>query len=188
MADGRHEQDHESVGTSTNVSYARFESPIGLLQLFGTDRGLISVVLPNESREAAEDRVRRALGTVTIREDEAPHEAALAQLRAYFAGGRRSFDVPLDPRGTPFQRLVWDAVAAIPYGETRPYGEIARIIGRPAASRAVGAANGANPLPPFIPCHRVIGANGSLVGYGGGLDVKQKLLDLERGACHWRAS
>jgi methylated-DNA-[protein]-cysteine S-methyltransferase len=103
----------------------------------------------------------------------------LIQLREYFSRVRRTFDLSLDVRGTAFQRAVWDAVARIPYGETASYGEIARRVGKPGAARAVGAAVGANPLPIIIPCHRVIGADGSLTGYGSGLDAKERLLRLE---------
>jgi methylated-DNA-[protein]-cysteine S-methyltransferase len=103
-------------------------------------------------------------------------------LRAYFAGDLRQFDLPLEPEGTPFQQRVWKELLKIPYGETRSYMEIAQHIGAPAAVRAVGAANGANPLPIVVPCHRVIGASGKLVGYGGGLNLKRRLLALERGS------
>jgi methylated-DNA-[protein]-cysteine S-methyltransferase len=103
------------------------------------------------------------------------------QLRAYFAGDLRDFDLPLDMVGTPFQQRVWRALLQIPYGRTRSYSEIARGIGAPSAVRAVGAANGANPIPIVVPCHRVIGAGGNLVGYGGGLPLKQRLLALESG-------
>jgi methylated-DNA-[protein]-cysteine S-methyltransferase len=102
------------------------------------------------------------------------------QLTEYFAGTRCHFELRLDPRGTPFQQQVWAALCAIPYGETTSYGELARRIGNPRAVRAVGLANGSNPLPIIVPCHRVIGADGTLTGYGGGLDIKQQLLDLER--------
>jgi len=104
------------------------------------------------------------------------------QLRAYFAGELRVFDLPLAPNGTAFQRAVWDAVSAVPYGSTATYSEIAAAVGRPAACRAVGAANGRNPIPVIVPCHRVIGAAGALTGYGGGLDRKHSLLDLEAAA------
>lgn len=107
---------------------------------------------------------------------------AADQLRAYFAGELREFDLPLAPRGTPFQLSVWDAVSAIPYGSTATYAEIAAAIGHPSACRAVGAANGRNPLPLIVPCHRVIGAAGALTGYGGGLERKRSLLDLEAAA------
>lgn len=105
---------------------------------------------------------------------------AEAQLKEYFAGIRRSFDLPLKPAGTEFQRAVWSALCTIPYGETRTYGDIAAQLGRPKAFRAVGMANHSNPLPIFIPCHRVIGADGSLTGYAGGLERKALLLQLEK--------
>lgn len=104
------------------------------------------------------------------------------QLRAYFGGELRHFDLPLDPQGTEFQRRVWMKLLTIPYGETRSYAEIAGAVGSPKAVRAVGAANGSNPIAIVIPCHRVIGSNGKLTGYGGGLPLKQRLLALERGA------
>jgi methylated-DNA-[protein]-cysteine S-methyltransferase len=102
------------------------------------------------------------------------------QLREYFQGKRTAFDLRLHPKGTPFQKAIWKALLDIPYGQTRSYGDIAKAAGRPKAVRAVGLANGRNPLPIIVPCHRVIGANGRLVGYGGGLPVKQALLDRER--------
>jgi len=104
---------------------------------------------------------------------------AIQELTEYFEGNRKAFSVPLQPAGTAFQQSVWAALQAIPYGETRSYGEIAKSIGKPKSARAVGMANNQNPLPIFIPCHRVIGANGKLVGYGGGLDIKEFLLNLE---------
>ena len=108
-----------------------------------------------------------------------PFANAAAQLNAYFAGQRRRFELPLSPTGTEFQRRVWRALRGIPYGETISYGELARRVGNPLASRAVGLANGANPLPIVVPCHRVIGANGTLTGFGGGLPIKRALLALE---------
>ena len=107
-------------------------------------------------------------------------EEAVRQLKEYFAGERREFTLPVDPRGTPFQKSVWRALCGIPYGETRSYGEIARAVGKPGACRAVGMANHRNPVSIIIPCHRVIGADGSLTGYGGGLERKRFLLRLER--------
>jgi methylated-DNA-[protein]-cysteine S-methyltransferase len=181
LSDRRQTEQSAPAPSSTMVYYTLCQTPIGLLQLFSTDQGLVKLALPNEPRSEAETYVRRVLGPVTPCEDEAAHTQTLAELAAYFAGDARTFSVPLDPRGTPFQRLVWDAVAAVPYGETRSYGEIARTIGRPAAARAVGAANGANPLPIIIPCHRLIGANGDLIKYGGGLEIKRQLLALEQG-------
>ena len=111
----------------------------------------------------------------------ARHNAISRQLEEYFAGERTMFDLPIRPRGTQFQISVWNTLLAIPYGETRSYAQIANAIGRPSAVRAVGAANGANPIPIVIPCHRVIGSNGSLTGFGGGIDVKRRLLELESG-------
>lgn len=106
--------------------------------------------------------------------------AAARQLEEYFAGTRRCFDIPLAPSGTPFQQEVWQALRDIPYGETRSYRDIACAVGRPRACRAVGMANNRNPLPIVVPCHRVVGASGALVGYAGGLDIKRALLDTER--------
>jgi methylated-DNA-[protein]-cysteine S-methyltransferase len=111
-----------------------------------------------------------------------PLAAAAAQLDEYFAGERRDFDLELDLRGTEFQRAVWDELLRIPYGETMSYGELARRLGRPERVRAVGAANGRNPVAIVVPCHRVIGADGSLTGYGGGLDRKRALLAVEGSA------
>jgi methylated-DNA-[protein]-cysteine S-methyltransferase len=105
----------------------------------------------------------------------------LRQLRAYFGGSLREFDLPLDPAGTDFQKRVWLELLKIPYGETRSYSEVAIAVGSPKAVRAVGAANGANPIPIVVPCHRVIGSSGKLTGYGGGLELKKRLLDLESG-------
>lgn len=112
-----------------------------------------------------------------------PLAEAVRQLHAYFAGDLRTFDLPLAPRGTPFQQRVWEALCTIPYGETISYGQLAGRIGRPTASRAVGAANGRNPLPIVVPCHRVIGSSGELTGFGGGLHLKEGLLALERTHC-----
>jgi O-6-methylguanine DNA methyltransferase len=167
---------------ATTVAHTQLATPFGAIQLFGTTRGLLKLALPNETRAAAESYVRRVLGPVILREDTEPLSAALEQLKAYFAGAGSTFTITLDPHGTVFQRQVWDAVAGVAYGATRSYAQIAQAIGRPAAVRAVGAANGANPLPIIIPCHRIIGADSRLTGYGGGLAMKRGLLDLERGA------
>jgi len=119
---------------------------------------------------------------VRILPDDIPNEGAIEQLHEYLRGERRGFDLSLDLRGTPFQLDVWKATRAVPYGETRSYGEIASSIGRPRAARAVGQALGANPIPIVIPCHRIIGSSGNLRGFGGGLPLKERLLALERGA------
>ncbi|MEA2462285.1 MAG: methylated-DNA-[protein]-cysteine S-methyltransferase [Acidobacteriota bacterium] len=139
-----------------------FDSPIGPLSIATDERGRLTQIHFGE----------RDLESGNC-------DAVLAQLREYFAGGRKTFDVELAPKGTPFQLDVWNALCEIPYGDTITYAELARRIGRPAAVRAVGAANGANPIPVIVPCHRVIGTNGTLTGYGGGIDRKQFLLTLE---------
>ncbi|MGF1610829.1 MAG: methylated-DNA--[protein]-cysteine S-methyltransferase [Kiloniellales bacterium] len=155
------------------MDYAHMDSPVGRLLLAGDDSGLRLISFPEGSRaQEPEPSWRHAPGRF---------ERVIAQLRDYFAGKRTDFDLPLSPRGTPFQLAVWRALCDIPYGETISYGELARRIGRPSASRAVGAANGANPLPIVVPCHRVIGSSGKLTGFGGGLETKAALLALEQG-------
>lgn len=145
------------------MSACAIETPIGPLSL--------------QADESAVSAMRFGAGGA---QDASPLlDAAEAQLREYFAGARRTFDLPLAPHGTAFQQRVWTALRAIPYGETRTYGELAAAIGSPNASRAVGMANHRNPIPIIIPCHRVICANGTLTGYAGGLEIKRKLLALE---------
>ena len=159
-----------------DTSYHDFDTPIGTLRLVGDERHLERVDLPNAAAREPEttwQRTRRTLPSAL--------RAARGQLSEYFEGTRRDFDLPLSPNGTVFQRRVWEELGRIPYGETISYGELAHRIGKPTASRAVGAANGRNPLAIVVPCHRVIGADGTLTGYGGGLPVKEKLLALERG-------
>ncbi|MDP5277605.1 methylated-DNA--[protein]-cysteine S-methyltransferase [Sphingomonas sp. DG1-23] len=149
-------------------------SPVGTLTLVASDAGLIAILWENDRP-----------GRVKLRDrEEAPEHPVLVetarQLDEYFAGKRTSFNVPLDFRGTDFQKSVWAALLTIPFGETRSYGAIARQIGRPSASRAVGAANGRNPISIVAPCHRVIGGNGALTGFAGGLAAKELLLGIER--------
>jgi len=157
--------------TST-AFFTLLHSPIGELLLFGDGDGdaLHAIDLPGRHRSTRE----------AIEYPEA-FEEPVTQLTEYFAGRRTEFDLPLAPGGATFDRLVWDEVARIPYGETASYGQIAAAIGHPDAFRAVGACNGRNPLPIVVACHRVIGSNGRLVGYGGGLEAKRTLLDLESG-------
>ena len=150
------------------------DSPIGRLLLAGDEAYLKLVHFQSGPRPQ-----RPADGWIA---DATPFEMATAQLNEYFAGHRRDFDLRLAPEGTEFQRAVWQSLTRIPYGETISYAELARRVGNPRASRAVGLANGANPLPVLVPCHRVIGADGSLTGFGGGLDIKRKLLALEGAA------
>ncbi len=152
------------------------ESPVGPLTLISDGQALRHCEFenpryPHEQAPPGEDEIIRN---------------ARRQLDAYFAGKLRRFDLPLAPRGTPFQQRVWAALLNIPYGATRSYGQQAAVIGSPKAVRAVGLANGRNPIAIIIPCHRVIGANGSLTGYGGGMARKQLLLDLERAAAQLR--
>ncbi len=153
--------------------YQVIESPIGELLLAGTDEALCQVHF-HGGRDSIEPASEWEENDVSFRE-------VVHQLDAYFAGKLESFDLPLQLEGTEFQKKVWRALQEIPYGETWSYGQLARHIGKPQAMRAVGAANGRNPIPVIIPCHRVIGADGTLTGFGGGLPIKKQLLDLERG-------
>jgi methylated-DNA-[protein]-cysteine S-methyltransferase len=149
------------------------KSPVGRLTLVGNDQGLAAVLWEDD------DPSRVRLGAM---KENASHPIliqAQQQLEEYFAGTRRKFTVKLDPDGTAFQRKVWNALRTIPFGETRSYGQIADQIGSRRAVRAVGAANGRNPLSIIVPCHRVIGADGTLTGFAGGLEVKARLLALE---------
>ena len=142
-----------------------FHSPAGTIVLEGDDRRLTRIGFGVPAAPAG---------------DSAAAAAAAIQLEQYFAGERTSFDLDLELAGTPFERRVWDELRAVPYGETASYAEIARRIGRPSACRAVGRANGRNPIAVVVPCHRVIGSDGSLTGYAGGIEMKRALLDLER--------
>lgn len=150
------------------------DSPYGPLTLVADDGVLCGLYMTEQRHRPPEE-------SFGLRDDTLFGEAR-EQLKAYFAGELEEFTVALRLTGTPFQRTVWDQLRRIPYGETRTYGQLAGILGAPAASRAVGLANGRNPIGIIIPCHRVIGANGGLTGYGGGLERKRRLLDFERGA------
>ncbi|MEM9750217.1 MAG: methylated-DNA--[protein]-cysteine S-methyltransferase [Pseudomonadota bacterium] len=152
--------------------FARLETPIGPLLLAGAPPRLRVIAFPQEDGEAA------APPDDWVREDDA-FITAQTQLTEYFDGRRTAFDLDLDPRGTPFQKKVWARLPEVPFGETATYGEIAKAIGAPKASRAVGAANGRNPLPIVVPCHRIIGSGGALTGFAGGLPLKRRLLALE---------
>ena len=149
------------------------DSPVGQLKLVASDCGLVAILWENDSPR----RVR------LVDQTEDRHNPILSktasQLAEYFAGKRQSFDLALDPKGTPFQRAVWDALLAIPYGETRSYGQLAKQLGNPNATRAVGAANGRNPISIIVPGHRVVGSTGKLTGFAGGLQTKSFLLELE---------
>ena len=155
-------------------SIRTISSPLGSLRLVAQGGALVAILWPDD----APGRV--SLGSVRTDGENALLSAAQGQLQEYFEGARHAFDLPLNFRGTAFQQEVWRALCAIPYGETRSYADIARAIGRPAAVRAVGAANGRNPISIIAPCHRVIGSNGALTGFAGGLAAKTYLLELER--------
>lgn len=152
--------------------YTYLDSPLGRLLVARDDEGITDLYLPGgtHTRDPHPDWER----------DDGAFEDVRTQLDEYFAGARRDFDLPLHPSGTAFQLTAWQALRSIPYGQTRSYGEQAESIGAPTASRAVGAANGRNPISIVVPCHRVVGANGSLTGYGGGVEAKRWLLDHER--------
>ena len=167
------------------MQYTYLETPIGKLLAAGSDDALELIRFssgPQGQSGSARGEPRPDWEAVTPRRGSVLSELG-RQIDAYFALELRKFELPLRPRGTPFQQSVWEALLAIPYGETWSYGGLARDLGRPNAARAVGAANGRNPLPIVIPCHRVIGSSGGLTGFGGGLDTKRTLLELERAGC-----
>lgn len=157
---------------------AAFETPVGTMLAASTSRGLAYLELPHASGHGFGGFLRRVGARAT--EGWSPNRIAIEQIREYLEGKRRDFDLHLDARGTEFQRAVWEELCRIPFGATCSYQEVARAIGRPSAVRAVGTANGANPLPLVVPCHRVVATGGKLGGYGGGLDLKRRLLAMER--------
>jgi methylated-DNA-[protein]-cysteine S-methyltransferase len=157
--------------TGTAVRHTVVDSPLGALTLVASGEALTGIYFEGHLRGPSPG----ALGP----SDPGGFDEARRQLREYFAGERRQFDLPLAPRGEPFQQRVWQLLKQIPYGETRSYGRLARELGDPGLAQAVGAANGRNPLSVVVPCHRVVGADGSLTGYAGGLERKRALLELE---------
>jgi methylated-DNA-[protein]-cysteine S-methyltransferase len=154
------------------VNYCYLDSPVGTLLIAGDDDAVRLIEFPKGGKAGTPEAGWRESARGPVGE-------AVRQLKEYFSGRRTDFDLPLAPQGTEFQRDVWRRLQEIPYGETISYGELAKRIGNPKASRAVGAANGSNPIPIVIPCHRVIGSNGKLTGFGGGLPTKEALLALE---------
>lgn len=154
------------------MNYCYLDTPIGKLLIAGDDAAVRRIEFPKDGKPGCPE-------AGWIESAKGPLAEAVRQLREYFAGHRTEFDLPLAPEGTEFQRSVWRRLQEIPYGETISYGELAKRVGNPKASRAVGAANGQNPIPIVIPCHRVIGSNGKLTGFGGGLPTKEALLGLE---------
>jgi methylated-DNA-[protein]-cysteine S-methyltransferase len=168
-------QRRKSAFEDSDMSYVykTMQSPIGVLKLVGSDRGLAAVLWEHE------DTLREQFGVVSAEPRHPILLQAQQELEEYFSGSRRRFTVQLDFAGTEFQNRVWNALRTIPFGETRSYGDIAGQIGSRKAVRAVGAANGRNPIPIIVPCHRVIGADGTLTGFAGGLEIKARLLALE---------
>jgi methylated-DNA-[protein]-cysteine S-methyltransferase len=156
-----------------SLSYKFVESPIGNLKLVASEQGLVAILWKKDRprRVVLDDLVENAQQPI-LKETE-------GELREYFAGKRTQFTVPLEMRGTPFQKQVWEALLGIPYGETRSYGQLATQLGNSRATRAIGAANGRNPIAIIAPCHRVIGFSGKLTGFAGGLKAKAHLLNLE---------
>jgi methylated-DNA-[protein]-cysteine S-methyltransferase len=160
--------------TTVSLAYKTIESPIGKLKLVASDKGLVAILWEKDSPR----RVR--LDELVADEQHPVLVETARQLGQYFAGKRKTFSIALDMRGTRFQKDVWEALLGIPFGETRSYGQLAKQLGNPRASRAVGAANGRNPVSIIVPCHRVIGSSGKLTGFAGGLDAKAHLLGLEK--------
>jgi len=151
-----------------NNTYFTYDSPFGNIIIESDGKAITGIKTESNVKSTG----KKEASTLT--------DIAAMQLREYFAGKRKKFDVPIDPQGTEFQRSVWKALQAIPYGKTRSYKQIAQAIGNPKACRAVGMANNKNPIWIIIPCHRVIGADGELVGYGGGIEMKKRLLSIEK--------
>jgi O-6-methylguanine DNA methyltransferase len=159
---------------------ARFETPFGPLRVVSSDKGLAYLELPHASGRGFGGWQARHAPDARVVDRRTPNDAVIDQLLEYTAGERRLFEIDLDLRATPFQMAVYKHVAKVGYGETVSYSEIAEAMGKPKAVRAVGAANGANPIPLVIPCHRVIARGGALQGYAGGLDLKARLLAMEQ--------
>jgi len=159
------------------IYVSELNTPVGTLHLASSDQGVVCISLSGK-----EDLLRDLQGRIPgtkIEENASKNERVIKQLKEYFSGTRKDFDLPLHPIGTEFQKLVWRQLCQVPFGQTASYKEIAERIGRPKAMRAVGQANHRNPIPIIIPCHRIIGSNGHLVGFGGGLDKKRFLLSHE---------
>ena len=156
-----------------SLVYKIIQSPVGKLKLIASEKGLVAILWENDKprRVPLNELVKNELHPVLVKTEH--------QLAEYFAGKRKEFSITLDMRGTRFQNDVWNALLAIPFGETRTYGQLAKQLGNPQASRAVGAANGKNPVSIIVPCHRVIGSSGKLTGFAGGLETKAHLLSLE---------
>lgn len=168
---------HPSASDAPRTHTVLDGTPVGPLTLVAAGEALAGLYMTDQRHRPPQETFGAPADP-----DDPPFAVAIAQLRAYFRGELTTFDLPLALRGTPFQRRVWAALGTIPYGETLSYGQLAERLGVPTAARAVGLANGRNPVGIIVPCHRVVGANGSLTGYGGGLDRKRRLLAFERTA------
>jgi AraC family transcriptional regulator of adaptative response/methylated-DNA-[protein]-cysteine methyltransferase len=172
-----------ALGNAPVIRVSPTSTPLGPMLIGATDDELVLLEFVDRRQLAAEIRkIGRRLGAVFVPDSSPLIERVTAQLGAYYAGTRRNFDVPVRLVGSDFERSVWSALLEIPFGETRSYAEVAATVGRPSAVRAVGRANGMNAVAIVVPCHRVVGSDGRLVGYGGGLWRKERLLELERGA------
>ena len=163
-----------------HIHYTRVDSPLDSLYLARNDQGLITLTLGREAKAGLFSYLKKIYPESEVKASQSALKAETMQLDEYFKGQRTEFDLELNLRGTDFQLRVWQKLSAIPYGKTISYGGLATLIKTPGGMRAVGAANGQNPIPIIVPCHRVIAADGSLGGYTGGLDIKRKLLDLEQ--------
>ena len=157
-----------------SIHYAQWDSKLGMFHFAATDESLLAI-----GYDSNWPRIRASLADELVEEENPLIEFAIAQVEEYLAGDRRDFELPLEPRGTPFQKSVWRSLEKIPFGTTLTYGEQAVRLRKPSAVRAVGTANGRNPISIVIPCHRVVGSSGHLTGYAGGIDVKRRLLELE---------
>ncbi|CAG0954270.1 Methylated-DNA--protein-cysteine methyltransferase, constitutive [Myxococcaceae bacterium] len=166
------------------VYVASFDSPVGPLRIASTETGIAFLELPHASGSGLAGWLAREGLQAAVRSGFTPNRDAIQQVIEYLEGKRRAFELPLDLRGTGFQRDVWLALREIPYGEVRTYGDVARAVGRPLAVRATGSANGANPVPILVPCHRCVAAGARLGGYAGGRVLKARLLALERDQAH----
>lgn len=168
----------------TMLYTTEFPTPFGVMKAASTEQGLAYLELPRANGRGFEGWLRRHARKIEVCVDAEANQGVVQQVVEFLSGERSAFDLALDLRCTSFQRRVYDALCAIPYGETRSYAEQAAAIGAPKAVRAVGTADGANPVPLVVPCHRVVASNGKLGGYGGGLEMKEKLLAMEQGRRH----
>ena len=163
-----------------SLYYTTLNTPIQSLFIVSSEKGLIKIIFYNKSKSTPIPNLQKEYVESSLIANQTKNQIALEQLSEYFKGIRKKFSVPLDIQGTSFQKLIWRTITQIPYGQTCSYGEIAKRIGKPKAARAVGMANHNNPIPIIIPCHRIIGSDGSLTGYAAGMSIKEKLLDFEK--------